>query len=61
MITFSNSFKLNKIHIFDSPFNEDPQNVIFFQGDPNFKEGWPENLWIMGSNGQLLLCKLGGG
>ena len=44
MIKFSSSFKLNEIHIVDSPFNEDPQNIIFFQGGPNFGEGRPENL-----------------
>ena len=25
-------FKLNEIHVVDSPLNEDPKNVIFFQG-----------------------------
>ena len=39
MIKLSNSFKLNKIHIVDSPFNEDPKNIISFQGDPNFEGG----------------------
>ena len=29
MIEFSSSFKLNEIHIVDSPFNEDPKNIIF--------------------------------
>ena len=28
----SSSFKLNEIHRVDSPFNEDPKNIIFFQG-----------------------------
>ena len=32
MIKFSSSFKLNQIHRVDSPFNEDPKNIIFFQG-----------------------------
>ena len=50
MIKFSNSFKLNEIHVVDSPFNEDPKNIIFFQGSPNFGEGWPENLGKMGNN-----------
>ena len=27
-------FKLNEIHIVDSPFNEDPKNVNFFPGRP---------------------------
>ena len=39
MIKFSSFFKLNEIHIVDSPFNEDPRNVIFFQGGPNFGGG----------------------
>ena len=38
-IEFSSSFKLNEIHIVDSPFNEDPRNIIFFQGGPNFRGG----------------------
>ena len=37
MIKLSDSFKLYKIHIVDSPFNEDSNNIIFFQGDPNFE------------------------
>ena len=28
MIEFSSSLKLKKIHIVDSPFNEDPKNII---------------------------------
>ena len=36
MIKFSSSFKLNEIHIVDSPLNED---LIFFQGGPNFGGG----------------------
>ena len=35
MIKFSSSFKLNEIHLVDSPFNEDPKNIHFFQGGPN--------------------------
>ena len=38
MIKFSSSFKLNKIHLVDSPFNEHPINIIF-QGGPNFRGG----------------------
>ena len=38
MIKFSSSFKLNEIHGFDSPFNEDSKNK-FFPGGPNFEEG----------------------
>ena len=36
MIRFSSSFKLNEIHTVDSPFNEDPKNINFFQGGANF-------------------------
>ena len=43
MIEFSSSFKLNEIHVVDSPFNEDPKN-IFFPESPIFGEGRPENL-----------------
>ena len=50
MIKFSSSFKLNEIHNVDSPFNEDPKNIIFFQGGPNLGEGRPENLGKMGNN-----------
>ena len=39
MIKFSSSFKLNEIHTNDSPFNEDPNNIIFFQGGPNVGGG----------------------
>ena len=47
---FSGSFKLNEIHRVDSPFNEDPKNIISFQGGPNFGEGRPVNLGKMGNN-----------
>ena len=36
MFKFSSSFKLNEIRKVDSPFNEDPKNVIFFQVGSNF-------------------------
>ena len=39
-------FKLNEIHIVDSPLNKDPKNIIFFQGGPNFGEGLPEILTL---------------
>ena len=42
MIKFSSSFKLNKIHTVDSPFNEDSKNIIFSQGRPNFGRGTAE-------------------
>ena len=34
-------FEIKRIHEVDSPFNEDPKNVIFFQRGPNFGEGRP--------------------
>ena len=42
MIEFSSSLKLNKIHVVDNPFNEDPKNF--------FREGRPENLGKMENN-----------
>ena len=39
MIKFSSSLKLNEIQVVDSPFNEDPKNINFFQGGPNFGGG----------------------
>ena len=50
MIKFSSSFKLNEVHRVDSPFNEDPKNIIFFQGDPNFGGGTAGKLREMGNN-----------
>ena len=50
MIKFSSSFKLNEIHRVDSPFNEDPKNINFIQGGPNFGEGTAVNLGKMGNN-----------
>ena len=49
MIKFSSSFKLNEIHAVDSPFNENPKNIIFFQGGPNFGGG---TVGKFGENGQ---------
>ena len=51
MIEFSSSLKLNKIHMIDSPLNEDPKKYkLFFQGGPNFGGGTVENLGKMGNN-----------
>ena len=58
MIEFSSSLKLNKIHTIDSLFNEDPKNIIFFQGDPNFEEGRPENLGKMGNNRTSIVMQI---
>ena len=50
MIKFSSSFKLNEIHRVDSPFNEDPKNIIFSREALNSREGRPEYLRKMGNN-----------
>ena len=44
LIKFSSSFKLNKIHRVDSPFNEDPKNIIFSREALISGEGRPKNL-----------------
>ena len=44
MINFLYSFKLNETDIVDNPFKEDPKNINFSLGGPNFGEGRPENL-----------------
>ena len=51
MIEFSSSLKLNEIHTVDSPFNEDPKNIIFYsKGAIISGEGRPENVGKMGNN-----------
>ena len=50
MIKFSISFKLNEIHRVDSPFNEDPKNIIFSREALISGEGRPENLGKMDNN-----------
>ena len=50
MIKFSSSFKLNEIHRVDSPFNEDPKNIIFSREALISGEGRLENLGKMGNN-----------
>ena len=37
MIEFSSSLKLNEIRMVDSPYNEDPKNITFFQGGTSRK------------------------
>ena len=44
MIEFSSSLKLNEIHAVDSPFNDDPKNVIFSREVLISGEGRSENL-----------------
>ena len=50
MIKFSSSFKLNKIHRVDNPFDEDPKNIIFSRDALISEERWLENLGKMGDN-----------
>ena len=50
MITFSSSFKLNEIDRVDSPFKEDPKNIIFFREALISGEGRLEYLGKMGNN-----------
>ena len=50
MIEFSSSLKLNEIHMVDSPFNEDPKIICFFQGGPNFGGGTAGKFRKMGNN-----------
>ena len=38
MIEFSSSFKLNEIHTVDSPFNENPKNIIFSMDGRKFRD-----------------------
>ena len=55
MIEFSSSFKLNEIHIVDNPFNEDPKNIIFFQGGLNFG-GWTAGKFRKMGNNRDIYC-----
>ena len=50
MFKFSSSFKLKEIHKVDSPFNEDPKNIIFSREALISGEGRPENLGKMCNN-----------
>ena len=47
---FSSSLKLNEIHKFDGPFNEDPKTIIFSREALISGEGRSENLGKMGNN-----------
>ena len=55
MIKFSSSLKLNEIHLFDSPFNEDPKNINFPREALISGEGRPENLGKMGNKSYRLI------
>ena len=61
MIKFSSSFKVYEIHRVDSPFNEDPKNIIFFQGGLISGEGRPENLGKWAITGTYIVKQIGGG
>ena len=50
MIEFSSSLKLNEIHVVDSPFNENPKNIIFSREALILGERRSENLGKMGNN-----------
>ena len=51
MLEFSGSLKLNEIHLVDSSFNADPNNISFFSREALISgEGQSENLGQMGNN-----------
>ena len=60
MIKFSSSFKLIEIHVFDSPFNEDPKNINFSIKALISGEGRPENLGKTGIIGTSIVMHTGG-
>ena len=61
MIEFSSSLKLNEIHIVDSPFNEDPENIIFSREALILGKGQPENLGKWAITGTFIVMQIGGG
>ena len=61
MIKFSSSFNLNEIHRVDSPFNEDPKNIIFFKEALISGEERPGNLGKWAITGTSILMQIGGG
>ena len=50
MIEFSSFFKLNEIHMVDSPLNEDPKNIFLSREALISGEGRPENVGKMAYN-----------
>ena len=61
MIEFSSSFKLNEIHLVDSPFNEDPKNINLFSREALIsREGRPENLGKWAITGTAIVMRIGG-
>ena len=61
MIKFSSSLKLNEIHIVDSPFNEDPKNIIFSREVLISGEGRSENIRKWAITGTSIVMQIGGG
>ena len=61
MIEFSSYLKLNEIHTVDSPFNQDPKNIIFSREALISGEGRSENLKEMGNNRNISVVQIGGG
>ena len=60
MVDFSSSLYENEIHFVDSPFNEDTNDINFFQGGPNFGRGKTGKFMKNGQQqGHLLLCCYG--
>ena len=60
MIKFSSSFKLNKIHRLDSPFNQDPKNIIFSREALISGKGRPENLGKWEITETFIVMQIGG-
>ena len=54
-------FKLNEIHLVDSPFNEDPKTINFSREALISWEGRPENLRKMAITGTSIIMQIGGG
>ena len=51
MVKISDASYGNEIHMVDSPFNEDPKNIIFLTSEVLiWGEGRPENLGKMARN-----------
>ena len=58
MIKFSSSLKLNEIHRIDSPFNEDPKNIIFSREALISGEGRPEKLGEWAITGTSIVIQI---
>ena len=61
MIKFSSSFKLNEIHTVDSPFDEDPKNIIFSREALISGEGRPKDLGKWAITGTSIVMQIRGG